>query len=369
MTPVAVYQNGPVNRMEMRRQPGFPCAICKKPFDSPDDVVYCPDCREPYHKDCWAKIGRSCKRRRCQGSTRPFLFHVDLRLAQALGLGKSQLRKECNVCHASVSPLDRYCTRCGNELNPPHKQRTFVAFPLVKWIQRHQVLLVATVLGLLLTFTCALGQVGVSLLQQVEAVANQQGAVTRPTETREASPTPTRPPTQPLPTRTAAPTPTPLPTATNTPRPTNTPKPPTPRPPTKTPTPTPTPSGPLVVRLVLIDAQRNREIGQLQDGATISLSQLATQNLDVRAITNPAAVGSVKFTYDGQETINYQGQTLPLIENVAPYAMMRDNKGDYKQVPWLPTTGEHKIVAVAYSGPNATGRAGPPTTVIFYVEN
>ena len=37
---------------------GCPCEGCSKPLTLQDDIVVCPDCGAPYHRDCYEKLGR-----------------------------------------------------------------------------------------------------------------------------------------------------------------------------------------------------------------------------------------------------------------------------------------------------------------------
>ena len=37
---------------------GCPCEGCGKPLTLQDDIVVCPDCGAPYHRDCYEKLGR-----------------------------------------------------------------------------------------------------------------------------------------------------------------------------------------------------------------------------------------------------------------------------------------------------------------------
>ncbi len=112
-----------------------------------------------------------------------------------------------------------------------------------------------------------------------------------------------------------------------------------------------------VQSLTLVNASTDTDIGPLSDGAVLNLAELPTQNLNVRANTNPATVGSVRFAYDGNA--NFQ------TENVAPYALRGDTNGDYKN--WTPSLGSHTLTVTAYSGTNASGTAGAPLTIGFTV--
>ena len=95
----------------------------------------------------------------------------------------------------------------------------------------------------------------------------------------------------------------------------------------------------------------------LVDGTTIDLATLPTRNMNIRANTSPATVGSVRFGYDGNA--NQQTETSP------PYALMRDTSGDYWD--WTPDVGNHTVTATPYTGASAGGTAGTPLTVNFTV--
>ena len=38
---------------------GNTCPVCKQKFKEADDIVVCPDCGTPYHRECW-KMGGVC---------------------------------------------------------------------------------------------------------------------------------------------------------------------------------------------------------------------------------------------------------------------------------------------------------------------
>ncbi len=107
-----------------------------------------------------------------------------------------------------------------------------------------------------------------------------------------------------------------------------------------------------VVRFALVDADRDKDIGELRDGATLDLSRLPTRRLNVRAETAPARVGSVRFILDGKPVKT---------EKAAPYALAGDRDGDYGA--WTPSPGTHTLTAI----PSAGGRDGKPLTIRFKV--
>ncbi len=117
------------------------------------------------------------------------------------------------------------------------------------------------------------------------------------------------------------------------------------------------PAGPVVVDLILIDADTDLDIGPLVDGATLDLSALPTRNLSIRAETSPATVGSVLFGYDGNPT--YQ------LENNPPYAFAGNTGSDYGA--WTPAVGAHALTATPYTDAGATGTAGTAMIVHFTV--
>ena len=41
----------------MSKYTGFHCPICGGVFTDQDDVVVCPDCGAPHHRECWTQRG------------------------------------------------------------------------------------------------------------------------------------------------------------------------------------------------------------------------------------------------------------------------------------------------------------------------
>jgi hypothetical protein len=111
-----------------------------------------------------------------------------------------------------------------------------------------------------------------------------------------------------------------------------------------------------VVSFTLVNADTDQDIRTLTNGDTLNLATLPTRNLNIRANTNPATVGSVRFDYDGA---TYR------IENTVPYALNGDTSGNY--TPWTPTLSQHTLTAIPYSTDIGTGTAGTSLTINFTV--
>jgi len=110
----------------------------------------------------------------------------------------------------------------------------------------------------------------------------------------------------------------------------------------------------MVSTLTLINAQTDKDIGPLVDGATIDFAKTGSK-LNVRA--DGSNLGSVKFTLDA---VDVRTESSP------PLALAGDVNGvDY--LPWTPSMGEHILTVTPYSGAGGSGTTGTALTVHFTV--
>lgn len=93
----------------------------------------------------------------------------------------------------------------------------------------------------------------------------------------------------------------------------------------------------------------------LRSGTVLDLKAIGTRNLNVRANVPGTTPGSVRFTFDGKQSV----------ENVAPFALAGDNAGDYLAL--TPSLGGHRLGAAAYARAGAAGPAGLSATISFRV--
>lgn len=127
--------------------------------------------------------------------------------------------------------------------------------------------------------------------------------------------------------------------------------------PTTTTTTTPTSTGAQVTSFTLINADTDKDIQTIANGAVLNLAALPTRNLNIRANV-AGAIGSVVFALSGAAT---QNQT----ESTAPYALFSDYQGNYNA--WTPNVGSYSLTARPYSGGGGAGTLGTVTTIRFSV--
>jgi type 1 glutamine amidotransferase len=118
------------------------------------------------------------------------------------------------------------------------------------------------------------------------------------------------------------------------------------------------PQGPKVTSFVLVNADSDQDIGQINEGDVFNLAEIGTLNLNVRAEVEEGTE-SVIFDYNGQS--NFQTENLPA------YALAGNTGNNYDA--WTPDLGSNTITATAYTQDKGQGVAGKPLTVNFTVTN
>lgn len=86
---------------------GTRCIVCSKKFSTDDDIVVCPECGTPYHRDCYNKEGKCVNDvlHKTGGSWKP-----------AYDTGSSAENNTATVCRhcGNVNPpMTLFCYRCG----------------------------------------------------------------------------------------------------------------------------------------------------------------------------------------------------------------------------------------------------------------
>lgn len=91
---------------------GVKCPICEVPFKQDDDIVVCPECGAPYHRECYHKTDKCifddlhAEGNEWQPPEPPKAPDVSSEIKD----------KECPVCGTLNAQSSLFCTRCGTSL-------------------------------------------------------------------------------------------------------------------------------------------------------------------------------------------------------------------------------------------------------------
>lgn len=87
---------------------GSKCIVCDKEFNDNDDIVVCPECGTPYHRECYSKEGR-CINTELHESGKSW---TDINEQQE----DENSRKKCPHCQTLNRPHAIICENCGASL-------------------------------------------------------------------------------------------------------------------------------------------------------------------------------------------------------------------------------------------------------------
>jgi hypothetical protein len=87
---------------------GLKCPVCEQPFTQSDDIVVCPECGAPHHRDCYLKIGH-CAFEDKHGTDEDWSHQEHER--------EKERPKECPRCHAMNEEEALFCKECGQSLH------------------------------------------------------------------------------------------------------------------------------------------------------------------------------------------------------------------------------------------------------------
>ena len=105
---------------------GAKCEYCHKTFADSDDVVVCPDCGTPYHRECYLEAGECVNHELHEkgGEWSQFGNFTDEANADAEN-GFEQDAIRCPRCGASNPPTGLFCEKCGMPLKFSEEARPF----------------------------------------------------------------------------------------------------------------------------------------------------------------------------------------------------------------------------------------------------
>lgn len=95
---------------------GQKCAICASYLFPEDDIVYCPTCGAPHHRDCYNTVGK-CGMEEFHGTEKQYKPPVDEEAEKNADkppvFNDGNTRRKCPACGEELSEQDRFCPQCG----------------------------------------------------------------------------------------------------------------------------------------------------------------------------------------------------------------------------------------------------------------
>ena len=88
----------------------YRCPVCGEKFNEQDDIVVCPDCGAPHHRDCWKEEGACWYRARHQDGE---VWREELRVAPAASEAAPEQPESAQTQQQPPHQALRICPRCG----------------------------------------------------------------------------------------------------------------------------------------------------------------------------------------------------------------------------------------------------------------
>ncbi len=103
---------------------GQKCPVCGNFFGEQDDIVTCPECGAPHHRNCWKTEGH-CHFAELHGTGKA--WHEE---QQAQADAQAAPKKRCSRCGYDNPEFSEFCARCGKELDTPDWQTQSAVPPI-----------------------------------------------------------------------------------------------------------------------------------------------------------------------------------------------------------------------------------------------
>ncbi|MBQ9964304.1 MAG: hypothetical protein IJP14_04210 [Clostridia bacterium] len=91
---------------------GQTCPVCGQFFGEADDIVTCPECGAPHHRECWRSEGH-CHFAHLHGTDKQ--WHQETETPKTV-------KKRCARCGSDNPEFAEFCAHCGMDLNAPDWQ-------------------------------------------------------------------------------------------------------------------------------------------------------------------------------------------------------------------------------------------------------
>lgn len=88
---------------------GRKCVVCSAYLFEDDDVVICPECGAPHHRDCWNSVGK-CKLGELHGTENEYKYEPE---EEKIETPENKGASICRGCGAELEPDTNFCPYCN----------------------------------------------------------------------------------------------------------------------------------------------------------------------------------------------------------------------------------------------------------------
>ncbi len=93
---------------------GYCCPVCQQPFKDTDDIVTCPDCGAPHHRECW-KEHKGCFFADTHNTPEQW-SREKATVSSSEEKMTQNTSRTCSHCGAQNAAFAEFCAHCGREL-------------------------------------------------------------------------------------------------------------------------------------------------------------------------------------------------------------------------------------------------------------
>ena len=92
---------------------GRKCVVCSAYLFEDDDIIVCPECGAPHHRDCWNSIGR-CRLEELHGTEQQYKYEPEEEKSeQETAAPEEKKASFCRGCGAELERDARFCPYCN----------------------------------------------------------------------------------------------------------------------------------------------------------------------------------------------------------------------------------------------------------------
>lgn len=103
---------------------GRKCVVCSAYLFEDDDVVICPECGAPHHRDCWGLVGK-CKLGEFHGTENQYKYEPEEEEAEEETKTEEKASFICRGCGAELPSDSNFCPYCNM---PVHEDAPNIQF-------------------------------------------------------------------------------------------------------------------------------------------------------------------------------------------------------------------------------------------------